>query len=200
MKNKNLGAIILAAGKGTRFGGQKQFIKINDEMLWEIVYNKIINYTYPENIVVVGVDCHGGKTRSDSVKIGLNKLPKNIEKVIILESARPLITCNQIETLLSCKTKSISFYMDLVDTVIGKSGIYLERSDYCNLQTPQCFDFKLLLDAYNTNKFKDTTDETRVIFEQYNIKPTLIEGGTNLIKITYKDDYDIILKMISEKR
>ncbi len=199
MKDIKLGAIILAAGKGTRFGGKKQFIKIHEKMLWEIVRDKVLSYISDDNLIVVGVDCLGGKTRTESVIIGLNMLASDTDKVIILEAARPLITKSQIEELLACDSKSCSFYIDLVDTVISKSGTYLDRADYCNLQTPQCFDYRLLLKAYSSNNFKDTTDETRVMFEYYGIKPNLIEGGVNLMKVTYKNDYDIILKMISEQ-
>ena len=35
--------IILAGGKGTRFGGQKQFLEINGKPLWKHVFDKLSN-------------------------------------------------------------------------------------------------------------------------------------------------------------
>jgi 2-C-methyl-D-erythritol 4-phosphate cytidylyltransferase len=32
------------------------------------------------------------------------------------------------------------------------------------------------------------TDETRVLFEEFGIKPTFVEGGENLYKVTYPQD------------
>lgn len=199
MIEKINGAIILAAGEGSRFGGKKQFLKINDKTLWEIVLNKIEKFIHRDNIIVVGVDCVGGRTRSESVRIGLNELRGNLNKVIILEAARPLITSDQIKQMLDCTSVSNSFYIDLVDTVMGKNGEYMNRDEYCNLQTPQSFDYKMLADAYKCDDFFDMTDETRVMYEFHKVKPKLIEGGVNLMKVTYKNDYDIILNMISVK-
>ncbi|ROS01849.1 2-C-methyl-D-erythritol 4-phosphate cytidylyltransferase [Sinobacterium caligoides] len=193
-----LGAIVLAAGEGSRFGEKKQHLKIEGESLWEMVTNKAKMHVPRDNIVVVGIDIQGGNTRTASVKIGLNNLSSKTTRVIILEAARPLVTAEQIDTLLTHKSKSVSFYMDLVDTVIAKDGRYLNRSEYCNLQTPQAFDYALLLQAYSNESFNDMTDETRVIFESHGLKPTLIEGGMNLLKVTYKKDYHTILNMINE--
>ena len=37
---KNIGCIILAAGQGTRFGKQKQFVEFNGKTLWKHIYDK----------------------------------------------------------------------------------------------------------------------------------------------------------------
>ena len=57
---------------------------------------------------------------------------------------------------------------------------------------PQAFDYKLLLEAYESGRFEDMTDETRVMFEYHGIKPTLIETENNLYKVTYPGDLMII--------
>ena len=44
------------------------------------------------------------------------------------------------------------------------------------MQTPQVFNYELLKKAYDTGKYIDMTDETRVMFEEYGIKPTFLEG------------------------
>ena len=45
---------------------------------------------------------------------------------------------------------------------------------------------------YKTNKYIDMTDETRIMFEEYGIKPHLIETGQNLFKVTYPRDVAVL--------
>jgi 2-C-methyl-D-erythritol 4-phosphate cytidylyltransferase len=190
------GAIVLAAGQGSRFGARKQDLKVLDETLWEMVTRKASEVVNRDNIIVVGVDVEGGNTRSESVKIGIEKLAPDTDRVIILESARPLVTVEQISRLLNDDSESSTYFIDLVDTVISKSGKYLNRKDHCNLQTPQAFNYRLLKQAYESNEFLDMTDETRVMFEHHLIKPSLLNGGINLMKVTYENDYHTLLNML----
>ncbi len=188
------GAIILSAGKGTRFGGQKQFIKFKGMQLWEIVKEKAAQ-VITDNLVVVGVDVEGGSTRTESVRIGLNQLAADTDRVIILEAARPLVTIEQIKTLLNDEAKSVSFVMPLVNTVIYKNGDYINREEVYELLTPQAFDYKLLKEAYDKDTNGVFTDETRVIYETFGIKPKFIETTQNLFKVTYKRDISIITEI-----
>lgn len=185
------GAIILSAGKGTRFGEKKQFVEFNGMPLWEIVKNKAAEVV-PDNIVVVGVDVEGGETRTESVRIGLDCLDDDTERVIILESARPLVTVEQIKTLLDDDAPSVTFVMPLVNTVVYRNGDYIDREKLYELLTPQAFDYKILKTAYEKDKSGVYTDETRVIFETYGIKPKFIETTQNLVKVTYKRDVSVI--------
>ena len=194
-------AIILAGGSGERFGGKKQFIEFAGKTLWKHVYDKTAQILPKDNIVVVGVDIDGGKTRSYSIINGLkyfyNK-HKEYKNVIILEAARPLVTIEQIQNLLDNTNKSSTYIMPLVNTVIKRDGTYCNREDYYDLLTPQCFDFQLLYSAYNVDKDWNMTDETRLMYETYGIRPEFFEGGQNLLKITYKKDLPLmehLLKM-----
>ena len=201
--NNNV-AIILAGGSGERFGKKKQFIEFAGKTLWRHVYDKTLKVMPKENVVVVGVDIEGGKTRSFSIINGLKYFyKKNSEynKVIILEAARPLVTEQQIKILIKETDKSATYIMPLVNTVIKRNGTFCNREDYYDLLTPQCFDYKMLYAAYNVEKDWNLTDETRLMYETYGIKPKFIEGGQNLIKLTYKKDLPILehlLKMQEE--
>lgn len=196
-KSKKIVAVILAAGKGERFKGQKQFFTLNGKMLWQHVYDKVVNLFDKERIVTVGVDIEGGKTRSQSVINGLkyfyNQQP---DRVIILEAARPLVTKQQIEILIEENYPSVSFVMPLVNTVVWREGTYIDRNNLYELLTPQTFSYKMLLEAYESNKFYDMTDETRVMFEYYGIKPKFIETTPNLLKVTYQRDIPIIKEIM----
>lgn len=187
------GAIILAAGSGTRFGNEKkQFYKFNGKALYEIVLDKVQQVISRKNIVVVGVDIEGGLTRSQSVLKGLQALSPFTERVIILEAARPLVTINQIYQILLDTHKSVSYVMPCVNTVIFRDGTYIDRNKVYDLLVPQCFDYDLLKRAYETGKYYDKTDETSVMFAEYHIHPFFIETTQNLYKVTYKRDISVL--------
>ena len=187
----NNGAIILAAGKGFRFKALKQFVELKNKPLWKHVFDKVILQIPKENVVVVGVDIPGGETRSLSVRAGLEHLHPATERVIILEAARPLVTIEQINILLDNKHPSASFVMPLTNTVVMRNGCYINRDEMYELLTPQAFQYRMLKDAYQTGKFENLTDDTRVMFEMYNIKPFFIETSDNLMKITYQKDIKV---------
>lgn len=195
-----LGAIILAGGTGERFGGKKQFFEIDGKQLWRYVYEKYVKAANTDdNISLVGIDYPGGNTRTESVKIGLSKLDIMTEKVIILEADRPLVTTEQIEKLIDDESDSSTFVMPLVNTVIYRNGTYVNRDDFYELLTPQAFNYKKLCDAYKNEKYKNMTDETRTMYEEYNIKPHFIETGDNLLKVTYPRDIAIVKELIKER-
>lgn len=96
-------AILLAAGKGTRYKGKKQDVLFCGKPLWEYVYETLSQVVKKERIVIVGKDIPGGETRTESVINGLNALPENTDRVIIVEAARPLVTREQIKELWKMK-------------------------------------------------------------------------------------------------
>ena len=188
----NYSAIILAAGKGTRYKSTKQDVIFHGKPLWRYAYETVIDIVSENNVVTVGKDIPGGATRSLSVLNGLKALPENTDRVVIVEAARPMVTKKQILQLLNNSHPSTTFVRPLVNTVIYRNGQYINRDEMYDLLTPQAFDYKMLLNAYLSGNFSDMTDETRVMFEHYGIKPHFIETDSNLFKVTYPGDLDII--------
>lgn len=187
------GAIVLAAGSSTRYGGQKkQDLEFHGKQIWQHSYDTAKTVVGEGRIVAVGKDMPGGETRTKSVIIGLKALPADTERVVILDAARPLVTTKQIKELLDNPNLSCTFVRPLVNTPIYKNGTYVNRSDMYDMLVPQAFDYKLLLEAYDSGRFEDMTDETRVMYEFHGIKPTLIETDNNLYKVTYPGDLMII--------
>ena len=198
---KKLAGIILAGGQGSRFGSKKQFLQIKGKELWKHVLDKLSVHINREDIVVVGVDIEGGITRSQSVINGLKFLEQkkeNYERVIIFEAARPLITNDQIKQILEDEHDSATFALPLNSTIIKKDGTYLNRADYYKLSTPVEFNYSLFYQAYTSGKYFDYTDDTRIMYEHYGIKPYFLEGGENMLKLTYPSDI-AILEMLMEK-
>ena len=186
------GAILLAAGMGTRYHAKKQDLNFHDKPLWRYAYETALETVGENNIIAVGKDNPGGKTRSESVKIGLSALPDTVDRVIIVEAARPMVTKEQIGQLLNDPYPSSTFVRPLVNTPIYRDGTYINRSEMYDLLTPQAFNRKMLQEAYESGRFEDMTDETRVMYEYYGIKPHFVETESNLFKVTYPGDLDII--------
>lgn len=192
---KKTAVIILAGGQGTRFGTKKQFIQFLGKELWRHIYDKINKYINKEDIIVVGVDILGGITRSQSVINGICAFEEkkvDYERMIILEAARPLVTKDQIELILNDTHDSSTFALPLISTIVGKEGTYLNRDEYYRLSTPEAFDYDLFVKAYLSNKYFDMTDDTRVMYDHYGIKPYFLEGAENLLKLTYQSDLYIL--------
>lgn len=198
---ENVAAIILAGGQGTRFGSKKQFLEINGKPLWKHVFDKINKVIEKENIVVVGVDTEGGITRSQSVVNGLNylnKKGKDYKRLIILEAARPLITLEQINRIIEDEHDNCTYALPLTSTVVMRDGTYLNRNEMYKLSTPVAFNYRLFSEAYLSGKYFDYTDDSRVMYEHYGIKPYFLEGGENMLKVTYHSDL-AILEMLMKK-
>lgn len=186
------GAIVLAAGFSTRYGEKKQDLEFHGKQLWRYSYETAIRVVGKDNIVAVGKDFAGGETRTASVIKGLKALMTDTDRVIILDAARPMVTEAQVRELLMNPNPSVTFVRPLVNTPIFKDGTYVNRSEMYDMLVPQAFDYKLLVEAYDSGRFKDMTDETRVMYEYHGIKPTLIETDNNLYKVTYPGDLHVI--------
>lgn len=186
------GAILLAAGSGTRYHGKKQDLIFHGKPIWRYAYETTLAVVGEGNIVAVGKDIPGAATRTGSVMNGLGALPENVDRVIIVEAARPMVTKDQVLDLLNDPYPSSTFVRPLVNTVIYRDGTYINRNELYDLLTPQAFNKNMLWEAYHSNRFNDMTDETRVMFEFHGVKPHFIETESNLFKITYPGDLEII--------
>ena len=192
---ENVAVIELAAGQGTRFGKRKQFVEFRGKPIWRHIYDKLLCIIPKENIVVVGVDVPGGVVRAQSVVNGLvalQKKEKDFKRIVIVEAARPLVTLEQVKDIIEDTHKSATYVLPLVSTIIKKDGTYLERSEYYKMSTPVAFDYSLFLEAYTGDKQYDFTDDTRVMYEHYGIRPYFLEGSENLLKLTYQSDLAVL--------
>ena len=60
------------------------------------------------------------------------------------------------------------------------------------MSTPVAFDYNKFYSAYMSGKYQDFTDDTRVMFEEYGEKPHFLEGGENMLKLTYRSDLPVL--------
>jgi len=187
--------VILAGGSGKRFGSKKQFIEWNDKPLWEYAYETCKKVF--KDVVVVGVHVKGGVHRQNSVYNGIHAVDG--DRVVIVESARPLVNRSQISTIGMHIHASVSFAMDSTDTIIY-NGKILDRRRCYRLQVPQAFDLKALQLAHKKTRYKQATDDTILMKECFDLDPILLEGGSNLFKVTYPEDLKILEVIKCKKR
>lgn len=212
-------AVILAAGRGQRFGKRKQFALIKDKpvIYYSIkkfedakeVYQIIIvtnkdrikyikrlikkyNFSKTKNIIV------GGKERQDSMHNALKILP-NQGYVVIHDAVRPLIDNKLIKQgfELVKKYQACIPAIPIQDTikeihhnVVNKT---LNRANLYQIQTPQFFNIRLLKKAYTKAKKEKyyATDDANLV-ERLHLKVYAIPGLKQNIKITDKTDLKII--------
>jgi len=216
-------AVILAAGKGKRFGKEKQFVLINNK---PVIYyslqkfnqaqeiDKIIVVTLKNRIQLVNQLIKkymfskvsdviiGGEERQDSVQNALKILPKR-GYVAIHDAARPIFSFDLVKQGFKDirKYKACIPVIPIQDTlkIVRKSFVELtlDRSKLYYVQTPQFFDIELLKKAchkaYQDNYY--ATDDANLI-ERMGEKVHIIPGSKKNIKITDKNDLQLIKSLL----
>lgn len=217
MPEPNFG-IIVAAGRGKRFGGLKQFALIKKKPLlfyslrafeispqvtgYVVVTNQsrikkvrqmLKTYRFKKAIAVV----KGGKERMDSVEQGLFALPED-GYVAIHDGARPLLKPEMLAIGFRAVRKypAVAFGVLVTDTLKEtiKDRIVktVDRTGLVAIQTPQFFLLSLLRRAYAQarNHGLSATDECQLI-ENLNISPRLLLDTPFNIKVTTQQDLKI---------
>ena len=208
--------IIVAGGKGARTGWDlpKQFILLNgkpvlmhtitafynyDPSMGIILvlpqdytghWSKLcadFNYTVPHQVVI------GGNTRFQSVRRGLEKVERGA-LVGVHDGVRPLIDRKLIAKLFETaeERKGAFPVIPLIDSIRELESDDLshavDRSKYCLVQTPQVFWSDILIDAYQQEYKADFTDDVSVVEAAQTIRPAMVEGNRENIKITTAAD------------
>ncbi len=145
----------------------------------------------------------GGNHRQASVANGINfikNLDYNYEKSIVLihDGVRPCIDKAFIERCIkgavefgACVpgVKTVDTVKEVHNGIVTKT---LDRENIFNIQTPQAFVLKIIIDAIEfarKNKFKGTDDASLVEFYGHDV--AVINGLKRNIKITTKEDISI---------
>lgn len=212
-EGKNVTAIVVAAGRGTRFGGDlpKQFLKIGGETVLEKAVAAFEAHPAVDQIAVVtGGDfimlCEdlcskftkvkrilpGGAQRQDSVYEGLKTVTEGL--VLIHDGARPFVTGKVIDRVLEGAYNQGACVpcvavKDTVRQAAGGSSRTLDRSTLFSVQTPQGFEVCLLKEAFAKafeEGFSGTDDASLV--ERLGHPVALAEGDYANIKITTRED------------
>lgn len=213
-------AIVLAAGKGSRMKSDipKQYMLIdgkpvlsyalkafqNSSVTDIILVSSEEDVTYCKNDIVdkygftkVKSVVSGGSERYWSVKNGL-LAAKGADYILIHDAARPCLTVRNIEDSIETvkKTGACTLGVPVKDTIkivdMECYGVDTPSRDFLwQIQTPQAFAYKDIVEAYRrmeqTND-TDITDDTMIVERYIGKKTKVIMGDYCNIKITTPED------------
>ncbi|MAJ90213.1 MAG: 2-C-methyl-D-erythritol 4-phosphate cytidylyltransferase [Flavobacteriales bacterium] len=207
-------ALIVAGGSGRRMNSStpKQFLLLKNK---PILIHTIRQFRSFDKIIVVlpatkinfwkklcketefplkHVLIKGGANRFESVKNGLANITEQ-SIVAIHDGVRPLISKNLIDRLIQEVKEGVGAVpiIPITSSVleINKTDLkHVDRSNLYKLQTPQCFIFSDIRNAYQQEYSDFFTDDSSVFNNTgYKIIPVL--GERKNIKITTKEDLKI---------
>ncbi|MEE9572564.1 MAG: 2-C-methyl-D-erythritol 4-phosphate cytidylyltransferase [Candidatus Neomarinimicrobiota bacterium] len=218
-KKDKIGAVIVAAGSGLRFGEKKQFKKLDSKPLYLYSLQCFVDCNLIDEIVlVVPKDLKktitfelkklssitkikivaGGKLRQDSVLAGIEGLSASCKIICVHDAARPFVSVDLInKTITACEYNDGAVVaMPSQDTVkeVNSRNSRIKRTIPREIiwlaQTPQAFQRKQLLDALiHANKNKIQVTDESTLLESLDYSIVVVEGATKNFKITTQDDW-----------
>ena len=146
----------------------------------------------------------GGKTRQESVMRGLECLDEDTDIVHIHDCARCLVSRELIKRAAEAAMRFGSGIAALKcrDTVRNEqTGEPIERNALIMAQTPQTFDYKKILSAYELafEKGYAATDDCAV-YMLAGGTPHYVEGELINQKLTYSGDIPLFERLLGERR
>ena len=208
--------IILAAGDSKRLKSStpKPFITVNNKTLLERSIKAFKNFTEIKKTVVVYNKKHkknlgklklnkilkiaGGKTRQESTYKALSQIKgMGCKKVLIHDSARPNPSKKLIKNIINKlkKNHAVVPIIKINDATkrTEKNIIFknIERNSLRFAQTPQGFTFNKILEKHRDN-INESIDDDSALFTNYGEKVLAVNGSKTNIKITDKEDLNIL--------
>ena len=216
--------IIVAAGKGERYGSYKQTETLLNKKVYqysldvfnivdiiesvylvvaEEIYNSIEEdlKSYPNNKPILL--CRGGDTRAQSVYNAIKIISDVYDKVCIHDAVRPLIQKADIENvLLNCIENGGCIVGDEINETLKKTNDNkvvetINRANMWLSQTPQAFCLKTLKNCYDKD-FEHFTDEANLL-ESNGYSIQVISSVNKNIKITEKKDLELVKQLLSNE-
>ncbi|MBR5126636.1 MAG: 2-C-methyl-D-erythritol 4-phosphate cytidylyltransferase [Oscillospiraceae bacterium] len=225
LKLKKCGAVIVAAGSASRMGGiDKVMANLGGEPMIVRTVRTFQNCDAVSEIVVVtredlilpitGLckDCPkvkavvcGGKSRQESVHLGLNALSDKVKLVAIHDGARPLVTWQLIDRAIRAGNSygAAAPAVPVKDTIKVVEGRIVkntpDRATLFAVQTPQVFDFDLLRAALKKAEADGAavTDDCSAV-ERMGMSVKIVEGDERNLKVTTPMDLKIAELLLEE--
>jgi 2-C-methyl-D-erythritol 4-phosphate cytidylyltransferase/2-C-methyl-D-erythritol 2,4-cyclodiphosphate synthase len=207
-------AVIVAAGRGTRFGGAlpKQYLALGGASVLRHAVAAFAEHPRITDVQVVIRDedralfdeavaglavmppVPGGAERQDSVRLGLEALvPHDPALVLIHDGARPFPDAALIERVIDALDRAPAAIPGLPvgDTLKrvedGRVRDTIDRAQLWRAQTPQGFHFRAILGAHREAVGKVLTDDSAVA-EAAGMIPVTVPGSEDNLKVTTAQD------------
>ncbi len=215
---KTCGVVIVAAGSATRMGGiDKVMAPLGGEPMIARTVQAFQNCDAISEIVIVTREdlilpitglCKdmpkvtavvaGGKSRQESVHLGLNALSDKVKLAAVHDGARPLITWQVIDRVVRAANTygAAAPAIPVKDTIKVVEGRVVkntpDRASLFAVQTPQVFDFDLLRGALRKAELDGAavTDDCSAV-ERMGMAVKIVEGDERNLKVTTPMDLKI---------
>ncbi len=191
--------IVVAAGRGSRFGRPKQYEVVAGHRLldWSVgaarsVADGIVLVVPPgaerDDEAAVEAVVAGGATRSASVRAGLDAVPATVGIVLVHDAARPMASASLFAAVVDAVRAGADAVVPavaLVDAVRSRDGGPVDREQLLAVQTPQGFRADALRTAHATAP--EASDDA-VLVEAAGGRLVIVDGERSNFKITEPPD------------
>ena len=219
-------ALIVAAGRGSRFGGKmpKQYLALGGASLLRHAAAAFSEHPRVGDVLVtirpedkalfesavkglrVLPPAAGGPTRQDSVRLGLEALAsRRPQRVLIHDGARPFPDRALIDRVIEGLDRAPAAIpcLPLRDTIKrAEDGVIratIDRSTLWRAQTPQGFHFDAVLSAHRAMAGRALTDDAAVA-EAAGLAPLLVAGSEDNLKVTTSEDLAAAERLITARQ
>lgn len=222
-----ISAVILAAGSGTRMGFDKMTAKLCDKAVILYSVERFAKSNADEIIIAASEDnigavrklikenirtdkpikiITGGATRFESALKAVKQTSDKCNVVSIHDGARPFVTAELADNVAQSAYEHGAALVAVraKDTVkVCEGGVAVTTPDRSTLwlaQTPQAarkVDYLAAAEKLDVNDPRITDDSS--IMELYGIKPFIVEGSYDNIKLTTKEDITMAESIIGKR-
>jgi 2-C-methyl-D-erythritol 4-phosphate cytidylyltransferase/2-C-methyl-D-erythritol 2,4-cyclodiphosphate synthase len=215
-----IAAIIVAAGRGTRMGGDlpKQWRDLAGDCVLGLtidafagLVDRVVVAIHPDDrdrALALGRDIAlvtGGATRAETVRHALESLDgQGVTRVLVHDGARPLVGADLIRRMIaaldaeSAAAPALPVSDALWRGVTGRVAGTQDRTGLWRAQTPQAFRFDAILAAHRAHP-ADAADDVQVA-RAAGLDVAIVEGDEDNLKLTYPGDFARAERIMKERR
>lgn len=203
MSRPGVWAVVVAAGSGSRFGGEKQYEQLDGRRLldWSVaaagaVAEGVVLVVRPDRATDAEGGVHavvaGGETRAASVRAGLAAVPATAAVIVVHDAARPMAAPELFDAVVDAVEGGADAAVpgvavtDTVKRVAGGRVVEtVERAGLVAVQTPQAFRAEVLRAAHAGGG--EGTDDALLV-ERAGGTVVVVTGDPRNVKVTHPDD------------
>ncbi len=221
-------AVIVAAGRGVRFGRPKQLVEVAGRPLvaWPMsVFGQMTELddlivaterehvgtmetlaaTYASRLRTVVV-C-GGATRRASVRAALDAIPASCDAVLVHDGARPLVLAADVRAGMAAVREGTGSLLaaPVVDTikVVERGGTRvkstLDRSELWSAQTPQFATLADMRRAHDSAPDALEATDDAMLLERSGCDVVVVAPSSENFKVTVRGDRDLAEAILRER-
>jgi len=207
-------AIVVAAGRGSRYGGPKQYDRIGGRTILDrsvaaarSACDGVVVVVAPADVGrhVDGADTvvGGGATRSSSVRAGLAAVPHAASVIVVHDAARPLAATELWRSAIDAIVEGADGALCAVavtDTIALVEGDTLvetvDRDRLVAVQTPQAFRAAALRAAHAGEG--EATDDGALV-RAAGGRVVIVPGASTNLKITHRHDLAVAEALLADR-